>query len=217
MHWFKTLGLLEDTKPIVLEDWKSFIRMSLEKQYDMKLPDDLASFLSILASFVPPPHYEGVVTVLMQLSLISGDATSLPSLPKRPTLPIDLFAIVLAHKLKYEPNERDLVVLFHEIIAQPADKPHVEEIYTSSLVTYGTPAASAMSRCVGLPVAFASLQVLDGKVPVRGVKGPTDATIYGPVLDGLKVVGLSMKETFAKGKGMEDILADGLIGHHSPT
>jgi len=122
--------------------------------------------------------------------------------------------MILAHKLKYEPDERDLVILSHEIVAQSIDKPGVDEIYISSLVTYGTPTASAMSRCVGLPVAFATLQVLDGKVHIRGVQGPTDATVYIPVLEGLKEVGLGMKENFSMGKGMEDTLAESLSSHH---
>jgi alpha-aminoadipic semialdehyde synthase len=151
----------------------------------------------------------------MQLSLIPGYTASLPPLPKKPTAPIDLFTMVLAHKLKYEPEERDLVILSHEIIAHSVEKPGVDEIYTSSLVTFGTPTASAMSRCVGLPVAVASLQILDGKVSVRGVQGPTDATVYAPVLEGLDELGLRMKETFKTGKGMEDILAEGFINRNS--
>lgn len=151
----------------------------------------------------------------MQLSLIPGYTASLPPLPKKPTAPIDLFTMVLAHKLKYEPEERDLVILSHEIVAQSVEKPGVDEIYTSSLVTFGTPTASAMSRCVGLPVAVASLQILDGKVSVRGVQGPTDATVYAPVLEGLDELGLRMKETFKTGKGMEDILAEGFINRNS--
>lgn len=122
--------------------------------------------------------------------------------------------MILAHKLKYEPEERDLVILSHEIVAQSIEKPGVDEIYTSSLVTYGTPTASAMSRCVGLPVAFATLQVLDEKVPVRGVHGPTDATLYAPVLEGLQEAGLGMKENFSTGRGMEATLTESLSSRH---
>jgi alpha-aminoadipic semialdehyde synthase len=210
MHSFKTLGLLEDRKPIVLDDWKSLLRMSLEIRHKIQVPDNLPSIFAVLTSLIPPPHNERVIRALVWLSLVPGDAALLPPLPNKPTAPIDLFTIVLAHKLKYEPNERDVVVLSHEIVAQSTDKHGIDEIYTSSLVTYGTPTASAMSRCVGLPVAFATLQVLDGKVLVRGVQGPTDITVYGPVLKGLQEVGLGMKDNFRMGKGMGETLVQGL-------
>ena len=129
--------------------------------------------------------------------------------------PIDLFTILLAHKLKYEPHERDLVVLSHEIVTQSPLDPRIEEVHTSSLVTYGTSSASAMSRTVGLPVAFAALEILDGKVQVRGVQGPTDKSIYQSVLKGLEEVGLGMKERVRKGTGMEHILAKGLASRQS--
>ncbi|THH32666.1 hypothetical protein EUX98_g1482, partial [Antrodiella citrinella] len=64
-------------------------------------------------------------------------------------LPIDVLAALLAHKLRYAPGERDVVVLSHEIVARrPTSSPsrEEEEIHTASLVTYGTPAASAMAR-----------------------------------------------------------------------
>ncbi|KIM79378.1 hypothetical protein PILCRDRAFT_74408 [Piloderma croceum F 1598] len=214
MHSFKTLGLLEDAEHIVLQEWKSFLRMSLEIRHKVQLPDNSSSLVTMLTSLIPPPHFERVVRALVWLSLVPGDAASLPPLPKKPAAPIDLFTMVLAHKLKYKPGERDLVILSHEIVARSIDKPGVDEIYTSSLVTYGTPTASAMSRCVGLPVAFATLQVLDGKVPIRGVQGPTDATVYIPVLEGLQEVGLGMKENFSTGKGMEDTLAESLSSRY---
>ena len=210
MHCFKVLGLLEDTKLIMLEDWKSLLRLSLETRCSAQIPADSASLLSVLESLIPLSDFEKVVGALMQLSLIPGDVVSLPPLPKKPTAPIDLFTMILAHKLKYQPNERDLVILSHEIVAQSVNNPGMDEIYTSSLVTYGSTTTSAMSRCVGLPVALASLQVLDGKVPVRGVHGPTDVTVYAPVLVGLEEVGLGMKETFKTGKGIEDTLLEGL-------
>ena len=214
MHSFKTLGLLEDAKHIVLQEWKSFLRMSLEIRHKIQLPDNSSSIVTMLTSLIPPPHFERIVRALVWLSLVPGDAASLPPLSKKPTTPIDLFTMILAHKLKYEPGERDLVILSHEIVAQSIDKPGIDEIYTSSLVTYGTPTASAMSRCVGLPVAFATLQILDGKVPIRGVQGPTDATVYIPVLERLQEVGLGMKDNFRTGKGMEDTLAESLSSRY---
>lgn len=198
----------------MLDDWRSFIRLSLENRYGVTIPNDVASTLSAISSVVSSAHVDKLGEAMSWLSLVHADS-ALPPLPKMPTTPIDLFTTLLAHKLRYEPHERDLVVLSHEIVAQSLNTPGVDEIYTSSLITYGTPKASAMARCVGLPVAFAALEVLDGKVSIRGVQGPTDKSVYGPVLRGLEEVGLGMKESFRTGKGMEDVLVKGLLSRHS--
>ena len=217
MHCFKCIGLLEIASPIELNDWTSLARISMELKLHSRIPDDERSFLSAISSIVPPSQVDNVVSALRWLSLTPSrpSSASLPPLSKRPMAPIDLFTVLLAHKLKYEPHEKDLVVLSHEIVTQSPLDPRMEEVHTSSLVTYGTSSASAMSRTVGLPVAFAALEILDGKVQVRGVQGPTDKSIYRSVLEGLKDVGLGMKERVRKGRGMEHILAKGLASRQS--
>ncbi|GBE85762.1 predicted protein [Sparassis crispa] len=203
MSMFKTIGLLETSPPFSVDRWTSLARRSLEAKLGTPLKDS-ASFFSVLGDIVPPSQKDELLNALRWLSLIPSSARStgveaLPPLPGKPAAPIDLFATLLAHKLRYLPYERDLVVLAHEIIARPTGSPAAggthEEVHTSSLVAYGTPKASAMSRTVGLPVAFAALQVLDGGVTLRGVQGPTHSEIYGNVLARLGEAGLGMTET----------------------
>jgi alpha-aminoadipic semialdehyde synthase len=178
----------------------------------MMIQRDLASILSAISDIIPSSDLPALIEALDFLSLLpsSSSLPSTPPIPKTPQLPIDLFTILLAHKLRYEPHERDLVILSHEIVTESLTSPSTTEVHTSSLVSYGTSRASAMSRCVGLPVAFAALQVLNGGVDVRGVAGPTDESVYGAVLRGLEEVGLGMKESVKTGAGMEGGLRDGL-------
>ncbi|KAG6372697.1 Saccharopine dehydrogenase-domain-containing protein [Boletus reticuloceps] len=220
MDSFKSMGLLntDPSSHILPRSWSELARLALEARIGEYIPADPNSFDSALSNIVPGrQHLEHAVAALQWLGLVpSSSATNdLPLLPTKPLAPIDLFTTVLAHKLRYTPGERDLVVLSHEIVAQPASvvgeaSPDETEVYTSLLVSYGTASASAMSRCVGLPVAFATLAVLDGKVVGRGVQGPTEEMLYRAVLDGLKGVGLEMKEGVRMGSGMETRLGDGL-------
>jgi alpha-aminoadipic semialdehyde synthase len=118
---------------------------------------------------------------------------------------LNFFALLLAHKLRYEPHERDMVFLSHELISRPrSTDPSTEgreEIHTSSLTVRGTPEHSAMALTVGLPVAFAALRILDGEVCVRGVVGPTaDVGLYKSILRDLETVGLGMRESVVKRK-----------------
>jgi alpha-aminoadipic semialdehyde synthase len=212
MQSFKSIGILDTDSVISVDNWPSLIRQSLEKRLGTMIPQDSASILSALSDIVPPSDLPALIEALDFLSLLPS-SSSRPSLPthKFPQLPIHHFTTLLARKLRYESHERDLVVLSHEIVTESASSPSTTEVHTSSLVTYGTSKASAMSLCVGLPVAFAALRVLDGGVDMTGVAGPTEESVYGAVLKGLEEVGLGMKESMKKGTGMEGVLRDGLL------
>ncbi|KAF8646029.1 hypothetical protein AX16_007454 [Volvariella volvacea WC 439] len=198
MHCFRAIGLLETDQKIVLDRWGSLINQCLSLHLPQGVP--AISTLSVLNSLIPPSQAEALHQALEWLSLLPASTigfvpSPMPPVPAGPQAPLDLFAYLLAYKLRYLPNERDMVILSHEIIAKRNEPLAPEEVHTSSLITYGTPTASAMARTVGLPVAIAALNVVDGKVDVRGVQGPSHPSIYNPVLEGLEAVGLGMKET----------------------
>jgi alpha-aminoadipic semialdehyde synthase len=133
------------------------------------------------------------------LSNAGSTPSALPLVPTQPTPPLDLFARLLAQKLRYLPGERDTVLLSHEIISRPtgASQEHnLDVIHTSTLLLrQPRPQVSAMAMTVSLPLAIAALRVLDGHVQTRGVAGPTvDKDIYRPVLQEMGMLGLTMKE-----------------------
>ncbi|KAI0057988.1 hypothetical protein BV25DRAFT_1919690 [Artomyces pyxidatus] len=218
MHSFKSVGLLEPTRTIKLDDWTSLTRLALEQQLGAPVPSDIASLTSALTSILPSSQVAPLLDALSWLSLIppsrtpsstTGPAISSLSIPKHPLPPADLLALHLAHTLRYQPDERDLVILHHEIIARTSQ--NTEEVHTSTLTVYGDAHASAMARTVGLPVAFAVLRVLGGGVRARGVCGPTvEEGVWKGVLDGLESKGLGVKEAVKTGVGMEGVLAEGL-------
>jgi len=195
MDIFKSLGLLDTEAPFTIDNWPSLIRTTLKRKLGIDIgSSDLASVLSAAKDVIPTTtDTHQLQTALEYLSLVPSSYPAPPVL-KFGAVPIDHFANLLAQKLRYESHERDLVILNHEIIAQ--DTSGKEEVHSSSLIAYGGSEASAMARCVGLPVAFAALKVLDGRVSARGVCGPAiEENLWKGVLDGLEEVGLGMKET----------------------
>ncbi|CCL98467.1 uncharacterized protein FIBRA_00465 [Fibroporia radiculosa] len=224
MNGFSRIGLLDSSAPIRLDSWTSLARKSLEERLGTLVMDDDLSIRSAIRDAVESVSLDEMGELVDSLcwlscmphsaleSVVGNQTASLPPLPSQPMLPIDLFATLLAHKLRYQPAERDLVVLHHEIVARPQGRSDARsvpstETHTSSLISYGTPQASAMSRCVGLPVAFAALQVLEGSVQLRGVHGPTDKAVYENVLRRLTEVGLGVSEGVRRGTGsVEDTL-----------
>ncbi|EMD35803.1 hypothetical protein CERSUDRAFT_52831 [Gelatoporia subvermispora B] len=229
MGMFKAIGLFESQVPIQLSDWSSLARQALEHRLGTLIMDDAASIRSAFADLIPDASdCETLLDALHWLSLIPSSVVGassgttqdssgqLPLIPTHGTPPIDLFAALLAHKLRFQPAERDLVVLAHEIVARPASAATGadEEVHRSSLIAYGNESASAMAKCVGLPVAFAALQVLDGKVKGRGVQGPTEREVYTHILGRLEEAGLGMKESVHKqtGSSVEVTLAQHMEG-----
>lgn len=201
----------------MIEDWPSLLRITLKKKLGVDIrSSDTASVLAATKDVIPATTdiYQ-LRTALEYLSLVPSSSPAPPVL-KSGAAPIDHFANLLAQKLRYEPHERDLVVLNHEIIARGVSGR--EEVHSSSLITYAGSEASAMARCVGLPVAFAALKILDGRVSARGVCGPAvEESLWKGVLNNLEEVGLGMKETVRPRTStsitVENTLAAGLHIH----
>ncbi|KDQ17415.1 hypothetical protein BOTBODRAFT_105760 [Botryobasidium botryosum FD-172 SS1] len=230
----KKIGLFEREKTVVLKRWEDLAGLALEARGILgagRGSADPRSIRSAFADVIPKKEQVEVITGALEwLSMIpkasahQSALNNLPALPQGPTTPFALLAALLSHKLRYEAHERDMVVLTHEVIAVPASNPAAnaipaeqdrsqgqKEVYTSTLITYGTPTASAMSRTVGLPIAFAALRILDGDIRVRGVRAPVDEEVYRGVLHDLEGAGLGMRESMSLGgEGMGKELVRGL-------
>ncbi|KAF9005216.1 Saccharopine dehydrogenase-domain-containing protein [Cyathus striatus] len=210
MQGFKDLGLLGISEKFTLKNWSSLISQACDVAAEGQANTyniERAKSLELSEPALDALEWLGLKSMPYYLS----DGIRMPPLPKDPLTPLEHFAYLLANKLRYEPGEKDMVVLHHEIIAQGRKEGDKEEVYQSSLVTYGTPHASAMARTVGIPVAIAALAVVDGRVEMRGVIGPTHPSICSPVLDGLAEVGLGMKEKHIIMQQGTDTIEDVLI------
>ena len=53
---------------------------------------------------------------------------------------------------------------------------------------------TAMAKTVGLPVAIAAMDILNGKIKTPGVQIPITREIYEPILDELKSYGIEFNE-----------------------
>ena len=226
MQSFTTLGLLNQLGTIKLLDWSTFVNQSLMLQYNIT-----EATPPPLSSLIPSEDIQHLQESLTWLGLAKSSShlattqNQMPPLPQGRLTPLSVFAYLLSQKLKYQPHETDMVVLSHEIITRQAnglsEDGFLAEVHTSTLYTFGLQKpnvpfqgarpASAMARTVGLPLAIASLLVLDGKIEFRGVQRPTWPQIYRPILNQLRQVGLEMREdtrTLTKsGRTVADTLA----------
>lgn len=154
-----------------------------------------------------------VVDALQWLSLMPSAINSTNGAPftaQNSTTNLDSFCNLLMNKLKYNPHERDMVILHHEFGVQLKDG--TDQTRTSTLVSYGTfETYTAMAKTVGLPAAMATEMLLKGEIPEKGVLAPTMPHVYNTILDKLDREGVSVLEQIVQ-KGMRPMLKWGGSG-----
>ncbi|KAG0210244.1 hypothetical protein BGX33_005025 [Mortierella sp. NVP41] len=158
------------------------------------------------------PSVGKVVDALQWLSLMpsAGAQAVAPFNAQNSATTLDSFCNLLMNKLKYNPNERDMVILHHEFGVQLKDG--TDQTRTSTLVSYGTfETYTAMAKTVGLPAAMATEMLLKGEIPEKGVLAPTMPHVYNTILEKLDREGVSVLEQIVQ-KGMRPALKWGGSG-----
>ncbi len=104
----------------------------------------------------------------------------------------DILQLALEKKLVLHPDDRDMIVMLHEIGYSLKGK---EKTIRSSLVVKGeNNLRTAMAKTVGLPLGIAAKMVLSGVINMQGLHIPTSAGIYEPVLKELAGLGVCFEE-----------------------
>lgn len=104
----------------------------------------------------------------------------------------DVLQLALEKKLPLLPEDKDMVVMVHEIEYTKEEQPYK---VTSSLVINGEDAQhTAMAKTVGLPLGIAAKLILDGTIKTTGLRIPVTKEIYDPVLEELSRQGISFRE-----------------------
>ncbi len=146
--------------------------------------DDLSQ---AVARFLGLKSYSAVIKRLEWLGLFSDEP-----LPDDRNNPLDYLNVLTLKKMSLKPEERDMVVMHHEFVAEYPSK---KEYITSTLVDYGIPNGdSSVSRTVALPAAIAVKMILEEKIDNTGVYIPVIPEIYNLILDELEEMNIIFKE-----------------------
>lgn len=104
----------------------------------------------------------------------------------------DVLQFILESKLALKPEDKDMIVMMHEIGYSIEG---VQKNITSSLVVKGTDSLhTAMAKTVGLPLGIAAKLILEGKITATGLHIPVLPAIYAPVLEELEKNGIVFHE-----------------------
>lgn len=106
--------------------------------------------------------------------------------------PAQILEKILSDSWRLNPEDKDMIVMYHKFGYEiNGEKKQID----SKMVTLGEDQTyTAMAKTVGLPVAMAALQILNGKIKTYGVQLPLHKEVYLPILNELETFGIEFKE-----------------------
>ncbi len=106
--------------------------------------------------------------------------------------PAQILEKILTDSWALEPDDKDMIVMYHKFGYElNGEKKQID----SKMVCIGDDQTyTAMAKTVGLPVAIATLLILNGKITTPGVQLPIKKEVYEPILKELEEYGVIFNE-----------------------
>ena len=171
--------------PAYCEAWKTLVKAGLTNDKDPieKMGMPLKEWSRKLTPFITPENRE----CLNFLGVFDLDAV-----PAHAQHSADILQYLLETKLSMQPNDKDQIIMSHEI--EYATGGHAHRICSNLIVTGEDMRKTAMAKTVGLPVGIAAKLILQKKISLQGLHIPTIPAIYTPVLHELRALGIGFEE-----------------------
>jgi saccharopine dehydrogenase-like NADP-dependent oxidoreductase len=125
---------------------------------------------------------------LLELDLFNPDKkVNLPN-----ATPAQILEKILSDSWTLAPDDKDMIVMYHKFGYELyGEKTQID----SKMVCIGDDQTyTAMAKTVGLPVAMATLLILNGKITTPGVQLPIKKEVYLPILKELEEYGVVFNE-----------------------
>ncbi|MFK2818760.1 saccharopine dehydrogenase C-terminal domain-containing protein [Flavobacteriaceae sp. LMIT009] len=106
--------------------------------------------------------------------------------------PAQILQKILMDSWTLKEDDKDMIVMYHKIGYELNGKK--EQIDATMVVLGEDQTYTAMAKTVGLPVAIATLDILNEKIITPGVQIPISKEVYDPILEELKDYGIEFKE-----------------------
>ncbi|WP_299398540.1 saccharopine dehydrogenase C-terminal domain-containing protein [uncultured Gelidibacter sp.] len=106
--------------------------------------------------------------------------------------PAEILQKILMDSWTLHDDDKDMLVMYHKFGYELDGKMHQID---STMVALGEDMTyTAMAKTVGLPVAIATLAILNGKIVTPGVQIPITKEVYGPILSELEEFDIKFTE-----------------------
>lgn len=185
--------------------WNMFVQLGMTDDTYVVENSETMSFRDFTNSFLPY-HPTDSVEIKMRLQLgIEQDDVMWDKLLEldlfnankivglKNATPAQILERILHDSWQLQPNDKDMIVMYHKFGYELNGTEHQID---SKMVCIGDDQTyTAMAKTVGLPVAMATLQILNGNIKTAGVQLPINKEVYAPILEELNEYGIHFTET----------------------
>lgn len=184
--------------------WNMFVQLGMTDDTYVIDNSETISYREFINLFLPY-HPTDSVEIKLRLSLgIEQDDIMWDKLleldlfnPKkivglRNATPAQILEKILNDSWTLQPDDKDMIVMYNKL---GYEIDGVKKQIDSKMVCIGEDQIyTAMAKTVGLPVAIATLQILNGKIKTPGVQLPISKEVYEPILKELASYGVVFNE-----------------------
>ncbi|MDO6818403.1 saccharopine dehydrogenase family protein [Zobellia sp. 1_MG-2023] len=125
---------------------------------------------------------------VLELNLFDQNKT----IPLKNATPAQALQYILEDSWTLKDSDKDMIVMYHKFGYELDGQKH--QIDANMVVIGENRTHTAMAKTVGLPVAIATLAILNKKITTPGVQIPIKKEVYEPILKELKTYGIDFKE-----------------------
>ncbi|WP_035645927.1 saccharopine dehydrogenase family protein [Flavobacterium sp. ASV13] len=183
-NMFVQLGMTDDS--YVIEDSEN---MSYRQFMNSFLPYHPTDSVEIKTRFILKIDQDDIMwDKLLELDLFNPNKkVNLPN-----ATPAQILEKILTDSWTLETEDKDMIVMYHKFGYElNGEKKQID----SKMVCIGDDQTyTAMAKTVGLPVAMATLLILNGKITTPGVQLPIKKEVYEPILKELEEYGVIFNE-----------------------
>jgi saccharopine dehydrogenase-like NADP-dependent oxidoreductase len=183
-NMFVQLGMTDDS--YIMEDSEN---MSYRQFTNSFLPYHPTDSVEIKMRLILKIDQDDIMwDKLLELDLFNPDK----KVNLRNATPAQILEKILSDSWTLEPDDKDMIVMYHKFGYEiNGDKRQID----SKMVCIGDDQTyTAMAKTVGLPVAIATLLILNGKITTPGVQLPVNKEVYLPILEELESYGVVFYE-----------------------
>lgn len=184
--------------------WNIFVQLGMTDDSYIMENSETMSFREFINAFLPYHPTDSVEIKLRHLMKIDQDDIIWDKLVELDLFnpdkivglinatPAQILEKILTDSWTLNPEDKDMIVMYHKFGYElNGEKKQID----STMVCIGEDQTyTAMAKTVGLPVAMATLQILNGKITTPGVQLPIYKEVYEPILNELEQFGVVFNE-----------------------